>query len=92
MGTKEPDNLFFGITNPDFAPNMETLGLLAETVAEAVDCPRRGSIGDGESTFVAIFFKFVSYNLAMTKRISCAIAHSGYAQKSDNKSITYQKT
>lgn len=34
MGTKDPDNLFFGITNPDFATNIETLGLLAAAVAD----------------------------------------------------------
>ena len=31
-GTKEPDSLFLGMTNPDLTPNMETLGPLDNLV------------------------------------------------------------
>lgn len=36
MGTKEPDSLFFGITNPDFFENKETFGLTVDDTDEVV--------------------------------------------------------
>lgn len=59
MGTKEPDNLFLGMTNPDLTPNMETLGLLAELVDMDFamgDCAGWESLAEIESSFDAILF------------------------------------
>lgn len=67
MGTNEPDNLFFGITNPDFAPNIVILGLLANTEDGVIDFSLCGPLGDDESTFVAIFLQFAPSQLCSDK-------------------------
>ncbi|PON65187.1 hypothetical protein PanWU01x14_118930 [Parasponia andersonii] len=36
MGTNEPDNLFFGMTNPAFAANIGTFWLFPDAVDETV--------------------------------------------------------
>lgn len=57
-GTKDPDSLFFGITNPDFIPNLESLGL----IEGGVECRLSGAIE--VSIFVAILFLKTNFPLS----------------------------
>ena len=60
MGINEPDNLFLGITNPDFAANMETFWVLVGVV-DADILVLEGSTADLVSTFALILSSYLAY-------------------------------